>query len=97
MADVLTDVCVDAILAIKQSDKPVDLHMVELMEMQHKTATDTSLVKGLVLDHGARHPDMPKKVKNAYILTCNVSMEYEKSEVSVCVSPRPDWKIFVHP
>lgn len=33
---------------------------------------------GLVLDHGARHPDMPKKVKNAYILTCNVSLEYEK-------------------
>lgn len=35
-------------------------------------------VAGLVLDHGARHPDMPKKVKNAYILTCNVSLEYEK-------------------
>lgn len=39
-------------------------------------------VLGLVLDHGARHPDMPKKVTNAYILTCNVSMEYEKSEVN---------------
>jgi len=82
LADVLADVCVDAILAIRQDDKPVDLHMVELMEMQHKTATDTSLVKGLVLDHGARHPDMPKSLRNAYILTCNVSMEYEKSEVN---------------
>lgn len=30
------------------------------------------------MDHGARHPDMKKKVKDAYILTCNVSMEYEK-------------------
>nr|XP_023014580.1 T-complex protein 1 subunit zeta [Leptinotarsa decemlineata] len=37
---------------------------------------------GLVLDHGARHPDMPKSLKNCYILTCNVSMEYEKSEVN---------------
>ncbi|XP_025833124.1 T-complex protein 1 subunit zeta isoform X2 [Agrilus planipennis] len=82
LADILTDVCVDAILAIRQEDKPVDLHMIELMEMQHKTASDTQLVKGLVLDHGARHPDMPKQVKNAYILTCNVSMEYEKSEVN---------------
>lgn len=82
IADLLTEVCVDAILAIKQSDKPVDLHMIELMEMQHKTETDTTLIKGLVLDHGARHPDMPKKVTNAYILTCNVSMEYEKSEVN---------------
>lgn len=52
------------------------------MEMQHKTDIDTQLIKGLVLDHGARHPDMPKRVTNAYILTCNVSMEYEKSEVN---------------
>jgi len=75
-------VCVDGILAIRTPGKPVDLHMVELMEMQHKTATDTQLVKGLVLDHGCRHPDMPKRLTNAYILTCNVSMEYEKSEVN---------------
>lgn len=34
------------------------------------------------MDHGSRHPDMPKRLKNAYILTCNVSMEYEKSEVN---------------
>ena len=36
------------------------------------------LVRGIVMDHGARHPDMKKKVDNTYILTCNVSMEYEK-------------------
>jgi T-complex protein 1 subunit zeta len=46
--------------------------------MEHQTARDSRLVKGLVLDHGARHPDMPKLVKNAFILTCNVSLEYEK-------------------
>lgn len=42
----------------------------------------SSVYIGLVLDHGCRHPDMPKKLENAYILTCNVSMEYEKSEVN---------------
>lgn len=52
------------------------------MEMQHRTESDTSLVRGLVLDHGGRHPDMPKALKNCYILTCNVSMEYEKTEVN---------------
>ncbi|GAB0096715.1 T-complex protein 1 subunit zeta [Sergentomyia squamirostris] len=83
LAEVLTDVCVRAVLAIKGADdKPVDLHMVELMEMQHKTAIDTQLIEGIVMDHGARHPDMPKRVENAYILTCNVSLEYEKSEVN---------------
>ncbi|CAG9559296.1 unnamed protein product [Danaus chrysippus] len=82
LAEVLTDACVDSVLAIRVEGKPVDLHMVELMEMQHKTATETTLIKGLVLDHGARHPDMPKRVENAYILTCNVSLEYEKTEVN---------------
>jgi T-complex protein 1 subunit zeta len=83
VADKLTEICVDAILAIKQEDKEIDLHMIELMEMQHRTAIDTTLIRGIVTDHGARHPDMPKRVENAYILTCNVSLEYEKSEVNI--------------
>lgn len=40
------------------------------------------LIRGLVLDHGARHPDMKKRVEDAYVLTCNVSLEYEKTEVN---------------
>jgi T-complex protein 1 subunit zeta len=56
--------------------------MIEIMTMQHRTAADTQLIRGLALDHGARHPDMPKRVENAYILTLNVSLEYEKSEVN---------------
>jgi T-complex protein 1 subunit zeta len=56
--------------------------MVEIMHMTHRMATETRLVRGLVLDHGARHQDMPKYVKNCYILTCNVNLEYEKTEVN---------------
>lgn len=82
LADLLAEVCVDALLSIHTPGVDLDLHMVELMEMKHKTAGDSSLVRGVVLDHGARHPDMPKSVQNAFILTCNVSMEYEKSEVN---------------
>lgn len=81
IANQLVEIVVDAVLCIKQSDKPIDLHMVEIMHMVHKLSTDTRLVKGLVLDHGARHADMPKKLKNCYILNCNVSLEYEKTEV----------------
>ncbi|EDV20134.1 uncharacterized protein TRIADDRAFT_38421 [Trichoplax adhaerens] len=82
IADNLTEIIVDAVLAIRKPDQPIDLHMVEVMSMQHQTGIDTRLVRGLVLDHGSRHPDMKKKVSNAYILTCNVSLEYEKSEVN---------------
>ncbi|KAH8119203.1 chaperonin-containing T-complex zeta subunit Cct6 [Phellopilus nigrolimitatus] len=83
---------VDAVLTIRPPPpppgstetwrEPIDLHMVEIMKMQHRTAQETQLVRGLVLDHGARHPDMPKRVENAFILTLNVSLEYEKTEVN---------------
>ena len=56
--------------------------MVEIMHMQHKMSTETKFIRGIVLDHGARHPDMPKTVENCFILTCNVSLEYEKTEVN---------------
>ncbi|XP_046841571.1 T-complex protein 1 subunit zeta-like [Xenia sp. Carnegie-2017] len=82
LADILTEAVVDAVLAIRKENEDIDLHMVEIMEMIHKSDADTKLVRGLVMDHGARHPDMKKKVTDAYILTCNVSMEYEKSEVN---------------
>lgn len=82
LANQMTEIVTDALLTIYRPNQPIDLHMVEIMHMAHKMDTDTRLVKGLVMDHGARHPEMPKRVKNAYILTCNVSLEYEKSEVS---------------
>ncbi|KAF9365170.1 T-complex protein 1 subunit zeta [Mortierella sp. NVP85] len=82
LADTLTEAVVDAVLTIYRENEPIDLHMVEIMAMQHRSETDTRLIRGLVMDHGARHPDMPKKVKDAYVLTLNVSLEYEKSEVN---------------
>lgn len=82
LAEHLTSVVVDAVLAIHDEGKPIDLFMIEIMEMMHKTELETKLVRGLVLDHGSRHPDMPKYAKDAYILTANISLEYEKTEVN---------------
>mmetsp|Transcript_64866 Transcript_64866/g.164392 ORF Transcript_64866/g.164392 Transcript_64866/m.164392 type:complete len:534 (-) Transcript_64866:92-1693(-) len=82
LADPMAEVAVDAVRCIKRVDQPLDLNMVEVLHMKNKLTTDTRLIKGLVLDHGARHPDMPKRLENCYILTCNVSLEYEKSEVN---------------
>ena len=85
LAQKLSADVVDAVLAIRPQEDakgwrdPIDLHMIEVMKMQHKVDTDTTLVKGLVMDHGARHPDMPKRVENAFVLSLNVSLEYEKT------------------
>ena len=78
VADNLTEAIVDAVLCIQEKGQPIDLHMVEIMKMMHKSDTDSRLIKGLVLDHGPRHPDMPKRVEDAFILNLNVSLEYEK-------------------
>lgn len=34
-------IVVDAVLAIQREGEPIDLHMVEIMQMAHKTDTDT--------------------------------------------------------
>lgn len=82
LADQLTDIVVDAVLCIRKPDAPIDLYMIETMHMRHKLDQDTKLIRGLVLDHGSRHPDMPKRLEDCFILTCNISLEYEKSEVN---------------
>lgn len=33
---------VDSVLAVRKPGEPIDLHMVEIMEMKHKSETDTT-------------------------------------------------------
>ncbi|KAL7721655.1 Chaperonin-containing TCP-1 [Entamoeba marina] len=73
LVEIVSPMIVDAVQTV-QTPSGIDL-----------LCTNTELIKGIVLDHGARHPLMPKDVRNCYILTCNVSMEYEKSEVNSSV------------
>jgi len=81
LADHLSEIIVDGVMCIQREKKPIDLFMVEIMSMTHRTVTDTRLVKGLVLDHGTRHPRMPHTLRNVHVLTCNISMEFEKTTV----------------
>lgn len=83
LADSLASAVVEAVLTVKQGNgAEIDLHMVEVIKMQSQSHTETRLVRGLVLDHGGRHPDMPKRLTNCHILILNVSLEYEKTEIN---------------
>lgn len=77
----ISDITINAINIIggNVENAKIDLHMVEIIKMQHESINETRLVRGLVLDHGARHPEMPKRLKNCFILNLNVSLEYEKT------------------
>lgn len=81
LADSLADDLVESIRIIRSPSKQLDLHMIEIIDVKRNRATDTKLVRGMVLDHGCRHPNMPHMLKNCFILVLNVSLEYEKSEV----------------
>ncbi|GEQ71554.1 hypothetical protein JCM33374_g5239 [Metschnikowia sp. JCM 33374] len=69
LTDTLAPIVTDAVLSVQDANdkKNLDLHMVEIMTMQHGKASDTSLIKGLVLDHGARHPDMPRRQREKLV------------------------------
>lgn len=82
LADLVTEIVVDAVRCVKKEGVELDLHMVEIMAMQHRHAAESRLVRGLVMDHGGRHPDMKKALSKCFILTCNATLEYEKSEVN---------------
>jgi T-complex protein 1 subunit zeta len=69
-------------------EQPLDLNRIEILTLPRNAAADSRLVKGLVLDHGNRHPDMPSHLHGGsganggvvYIMTCNISLEYEQTE-----------------
>jgi T-complex protein 1 subunit zeta len=72
----------------QQQAQPLDLNRIEILTLPRNAAADSRLVKGLVLDHGNRHPDMPSHLSGGsnggggvvYIMTCNLSLEYEQTE-----------------
>jgi T-complex protein 1 subunit zeta len=82
LAATLTNAVVSSISCIAEPDVPIDLHRVEIITMERKLGSDSRFVNGIVLDHGGRHPDMPSILNKCHVMTCNVTFEYEKTEVA---------------
>lgn len=71
---------VSSVQCIHSGDNtPIDLSRIEIMPISRST-NDSRFINGIVLDHGARHPDMPDVLHNCKIMTLNTSLEYEKTE-----------------
>ncbi len=82
-SDYLSHIAVDAVLQIaEESDGgyEADLDMVKLEKKPGGSLTDTSLIRGLVIDKEVVHADMPKLVRDAKIGLLNAAMEVEKTE-----------------
>ncbi len=88
LANILSTIVTEAVLIVEKAATAkqqsfIDLHMVELMLMPSRLDVDTTLVRGLVMDHGSRQSELTcATMKNCFILTLNVSLEYEKAEAN---------------
>jgi len=82
LAEKMANIAVDAVLTIYNEGKIIDLERIEILQINSRTDSDSKWIRGLVLDHGARHPDMPKIMHNAFILLCNINLEHERSETN---------------
>ncbi|EIJ87758.1 T-complex protein 1 subunit zeta [Nematocida parisii] len=75
-----SDIIVSAAETVRTNNK-TDLKMLEIVKMADIDAVEPlRIVRGLVMDHGGRHPMMPKRLQNVFILCTNISFEYEKPE-----------------
>ncbi|KAI5186792.1 T-complex protein 1 subunit zeta [Nematocida homosporus] len=81
-AQSFAEILISAVKTVTNQDNSVDLKMLEVMKMVNIDSIEPlRLIKGLVLDHGGRHPMMPKKLQNVFILCTNLSFEYETTEI----------------
>jgi thermosome len=81
--DYIADLAIDAVLQIAEETEgvhEVDLDMIKLEKKPGGGVTDTSLIKGLLVDKEVAHEGMPKRVKDATIGLLNAAMEIEKTE-----------------
>ena len=84
-SDILSKIVVDAILKITETKKEkstVDLDNIKVEKKAGGSITDTTLVKGIVLDKEIVHSGMPTKIQQAKIALINTALEIEKTEMS---------------
>ena len=81
--EAMAELAVNAILQVaeKTSDGyKVDIDDVKVEKKPGESLTDTSLIKGIVLDKEIVHPGMPKRVEDAKIALVDAPLEVEKTE-----------------
>lgn len=84
-SDQLSDIVVDALLQVaeKVGDRyKVDVDNVKVEKKPGRSLSETTLIKGIVVDKEVVHAAMPKRVENAKIALINAPLEIEKTEIS---------------
>ena len=81
--EAMAELAVNAILQVAEKTPDgykVDIDDVKVEKKPGESLTDTSLIKGIVLDKEIVHPGMPKRVEDAKIALVDAPLEVEKTE-----------------
>jgi thermosome len=81
----LAEIAIDAVkqIAEKRGDKRIaDIDNIQLIKKTGKSLLESQLVRGLIIDKEAVHPEMPKKLENPKIALLDCPLEIEKTEIS---------------
>ncbi|RLF92896.1 thermosome subunit [Thermococci archaeon] len=79
----LAEITVEAALLVAHTigdEYRVDLDDIMVKKKPGESVVGTKLIRGVVLDKGFVHPDMPKRIKDARIALLNSPLEVEKTE-----------------
>jgi len=79
----LAEITVEAALLVARTigdEYRVDLDDIMVKKKPGESVVGTKLIRGVVLDKGFVHPDMPKRIKDARIALLNSPLEVEKTE-----------------
>jgi len=81
--EAMAELAVNAILQVAEKTPDgykVDIDDVKVEKKPGESLTDTTLIKGIVLDKEIVHPGMPKRVEDAKIALVDAPLEVEKTE-----------------
>ncbi|MCD6538310.1 TCP-1/cpn60 chaperonin family protein [Candidatus Bathyarchaeota archaeon] len=79
----LAEITVEAVLLVAHTvgdEYRVDLDDIMVKKKPGESVVGTKLIRGIVLDKGFVHPDMPKRIEDARIALLNSPLEVEKTE-----------------
>ncbi|KAN0055398.1 hypothetical protein ACTA71_008509 [Dictyostelium dimigraforme] len=92
----MSEIAVKAVISVADMErKDVNLENIKLEGKEGGKLEDTQLVKGIIIDKGFSHPQMPKIIKDAKIclLTCPFEPPKPKTKNSIEITNRKDFEV----
>jgi len=79
-SDTLSDICVQAILAAKDSDDTISLENIKVLSFEGGTSNESGLELGVVVEKEKLHSEMESSIVDASILLMNTALDIKETK-----------------